>query len=86
MAVVVVQPAEFDPGLADRPRQADDLARAFLLHARAIHPRVDVDEEADLAPPPGLDLRGVLDQGGDAPVGVEPRQLAHAPRVGPTTG
>src|SRR5713101_4729788 len=66
VTVVIVQPAELQPKIANRARQFNNFAAVALLDASAIHSRIDVEEDSDPAAAPLPHLLFVLGQNGNA--------------------
>src|SRR6266853_2300257 len=66
VTVVIVQPAELQPKLANRARQFNNFAAVALLDASAIHSRIHVEEDSDPAAAPLPHLLFVLGQNGNA--------------------
>src|SRR5260370_12097054 len=52
VTVVIVQPAELQPKIANRARQFNNFGAVALLDAGAIHSRIHVDEDSDPAAAP----------------------------------
>src|SRR5689334_20376450 len=65
MTVIVVQPAETNPGAPDRRSEQRDPLRVRLRNARPSHARVDVVEQPDLAAAPWLQLAAVVNESGN---------------------
>src|SRR6266481_4046185 len=66
VTVVIVQPAELQPKIANRARQFNNCAAVALLDASAIHSRIHVEEDSDPAATPLPHLLIVLGQNGNA--------------------
>src|SRR5258708_23025946 len=66
VTVVIVQPAELQPKIANRARQFKNFAAVALLDASAIHSRIHVEEDAGPAAAPLPHLLFVFGQNGNA--------------------
>src|SRR3954471_17342465 len=77
LPIVVMQSAELQPCLFDRPRQLDNIGHSRLLDPGAIHSGVDVDESTHPAAAPLIDVRRVLNQNRDYYVTILLADFAH---------
>src|SRR5260370_7171439 len=60
VTVVIVQPAELQPKIANRARQFNNFGAVALLDAGAIHSRIHVEEDSDPPPAPFPHLLSVF--------------------------
>src|SRR5690242_15310113 len=81
MSLIVVQAAKLQPRVCNRARQLQDALTIVLAHAGAIHPRIDIDEDADTSATPYVKLVEAFHQRRDARVRILVSDLTHAPRV-----
>src|SRR6266704_2683679 len=81
MAVIVMQPAKDLTGILYRSRELNDFIRSFLLDAGSIHSRVHVDEQANGASFPRLDVLAAFNKRRHINVGKLLRDFSHAASI-----